>query len=136
MRISDGSSDVCSSDLGDGRLTGARINTDPVAFNRLPRRIVDRRRLAFGEQSSMLCAQGGHNHVENRQTGDRAGREQAGFGNGGHVTILPLAEKTVGDGKIGRASSRERGGQYGYSPGCDEYSKKKKYHTSKQMKAN
>src|SRR3546814_10490926 len=46
----------------------------------------------------MLCAQGGHNHVENRQTGDRAGREQAGFGNGGHVTILPLAEKTVGDG--------------------------------------
>src|SRR3546814_2605630 len=74
------------------------MNTDPVAFNRLPRRIVDRRRLAFGEQSSMLCAQGGHNHVENRQTGDRAGREQAGFGNGGHVTILPLAEKTVGDG--------------------------------------
>src|SRR3546814_13129099 len=95
MRISDGSSDVCSSDLGDPNLV-LRVRTTMLAQwrrearRRLPElsQLVDQRHALMGELA--------HASVPDLKE-----------------SLGGLRDATV---KTGRASRRERGCQYGYVP--------------------
>src|SRR3546814_17327541 len=122
MRISDWSSDVCSSDLGWDFKVRGRLQYD-FAYVSNPSNGVATNELGFSNELRR-----GRIGVEGTTPGSFAYKFEADFA-GNEVELADAYfqwKGTVSAIKIGRASGRERGGQYVYiSVVADDLKKKK-----------